>query len=117
MDLHEVGARIRAGRERVGLTQAGLAERVGVTRSAVAQWETGRAGQVGGHLEKIAAALGVGVEHLLLGGLSDVVSTNQDAGDGLKGPELALLRLYRECVPEDQATLLRLARALQSTKR
>lgn len=112
MDLHEVGARIRAARERGGLTQARLAGLVGVTRSAVAQWETGRAGQVGRHLEKIAEVLGVGVEFLLLGSVGALVTAESGSEDGLQGPELALLRLYRECGPEDQATLLRIARAL-----
>lgn len=33
---------LRALRSKLGLTQAGLAERLGVTRDAVASWETGR---------------------------------------------------------------------------
>ena len=67
MDVAGLGARIRSARESKGLTQGGLAALVGVSRSAVAQWETGRSGQVGANLAAIARALDVGVEHLLLG--------------------------------------------------
>lgn len=35
------GQRIRESRRQLGLTQAGLAERLGVTQPAVAQWEKG----------------------------------------------------------------------------
>jgi transcriptional regulator with XRE-family HTH domain len=111
MNHSGIGSRIRAAREELGLTQAALAAKVGVTRSAVAQWETGRAGQVGSHLTQIASVLGVGVEHLLLGGARR--SLAEEFGEsGLTGDELAMLRLYRECAAEDQAMLLRLARRL-----
>ena len=52
----DIGARIRTAREEQGWTQDQLAEAVGVSRSAVAQWETGRAGQVTGNLTRVAAA-------------------------------------------------------------
>lgn len=112
MDTQAIGARIRAARERQGLTQAALAERVGVTRSAVAQWETGRAGQVGGNLAQIASVLGVGVEHLLIGAAPGAVAAELGWLEGMTGNELALMRLYRACSPDDQAVLLRLARRL-----
>src|SRR5271166_2392222 len=63
----DIGARIRTAREDLGWTQDQLAAEVGVSRSAVAQWETGRAGQVTTNLTRVAAALGVGVEHLMYG--------------------------------------------------
>jgi transcriptional regulator with XRE-family HTH domain len=47
--LEEIGARIAAARRARGWTQGELATQVGVSRSAVAQWETGRAGQVTPH--------------------------------------------------------------------
>ena len=56
----DIGARIRTAREEQGWTQDQLAEAVGVSRSAVAQWETGRAGQVTTNLTRVAEALGVG---------------------------------------------------------
>ncbi|MEA2739045.1 MAG: hypothetical protein QOH05_2352 [Acetobacteraceae bacterium] len=102
----DIGIRIRAARRDRGLTQDELAEQVGVSRSAVAQWETGRAGQVTGNLARIAAALEVNVEYLMYG------DDKHAAGDARQGDELALLRLYRECGAEDRQMLLRTARRL-----
>ena len=64
---HGLGARIRAARRAHGFTQDQLARAVGVTRSAVAQWETDRAGQIGGNLTRVARALGTTTEYLLTG--------------------------------------------------
>lgn len=102
----DIGARIRAARRERGMTQDELSERVGVSRSAVAQWETGRAGQVTGNLSRIADVLEVNVEYLMYG------DDKRAVGDVRQGDELALLRLYRECDPEDRQMLLRTARRL-----
>jgi transcriptional regulator with XRE-family HTH domain len=106
----EIGARIKDARRKHGWTQDDLAEAVGVSRSAVAQWETGRAGQLTPNLTRIASVLGVGVEFLTL-------------GEDKRGPvqtksadELAIVRLYRECAPEDRQILLRMARRLAMGK-
>jgi transcriptional regulator with XRE-family HTH domain len=98
--------RIRAVRRERGLTQDELADQVGVSRSAVAQWETGRTGQITGNLSRIAGILDVGVEYLMYG------DDKRAAGEVCQGDELALLRLYRECEPEDRQMLLRTARRL-----
>lgn len=105
-DPHAIGDRISIARQARGLTQEGLAEAVGVTRSAVAQWETGRAGQVTGNLSRIAAVLDVSVEQLMSG------NDTPPRARSLRGDELAMLRLYRECSPADQQLLLRTARRL-----
>jgi transcriptional regulator with XRE-family HTH domain len=102
----DVGARIRSARRQRSLTQEQLADQVGVSRSAVAQWETGRTGQVTGNLSRIAGVLGVNVEYLMVG------DDKRAAGQVQQGDELALLRLYRECDPEDRQMLLRTARRL-----
>lgn len=102
----DIGVRIRALRRERGLTQDDLADRVGVSRSAVAQWETGRSGQVTDNLARIAGVLDASVEYLLHG--EDKMAATQ----AIQGDELALLRLYRECVPEDRQILLRTARRL-----
>lgn len=101
-----VGARIRTARQALRLTQGQMAERIGVSRSAVAQWETGRAGQLTGNLARIAEALGVGLEHLLHG------ADKRAAFQAATGDEAAILRLYRACAPEDRQILLRTARRL-----
>jgi transcriptional regulator with XRE-family HTH domain len=102
----DIGTRISARRRQRSLTQDDLAREIGVSRSAVAQWETGRTGQITGNLSRIAAALDVGVEYLVHG------DEKRAAAEVRQGDELALLRLYRECDPEDRQMLLRTARRL-----
>jgi transcriptional regulator with XRE-family HTH domain len=101
-----IGARIKEIRQERSWTQDALAQAVGVSRSAVAQWETGRAGQVTGNLTKIAACLEVPVEYLMYG------SDKHAAADLRQGDELALLRLYRECAHTDRQMILRMVRRL-----
>ncbi len=105
-ETETVGARIRAARLAQNMTQADLAEAVGVSRSAVAQWETERSGQVRGNLTKIAAILAVPVEHLLTGKTGGVPIGPENA------TENALMRLYRSCTEDDKAFLLRTATRL-----
>ncbi len=105
-EIQNIGTRIRIARRDKGLTQDELADRVGVSRSAVAQWETGRTGQVTGNLARIAGALDVNVEYLMHG------DDKRAPAEARQGDELALLRLYRECDPEDRQMLLRTARRL-----
>ena len=102
----EIGRRIRSARQDRGLTQEALATAVGVSRSAVAQWETGRAGQLTAHLAGLAGALEVGVEFLMHG------ADKRAPALAASGDELALLRLYRECADEDRQFLLRTARRM-----
>jgi transcriptional regulator with XRE-family HTH domain len=100
-----VGQRIRRARLARGMTQNALATAVGVSRSAVAQWETDRAGQVRANLTRIASVLGVSVEYLLHGHEGEM-------GGPENATELALLRLYRACTEDDRAFLLRTAMRL-----
>ncbi len=86
--------------------QDDLADQVGVSRSAVAQWETGRTGQITGNLSRIAGSLDVSVEYLMYG------EDKHGAAQVRQGDELALLRLYRECEPDDRQMLLQTARRL-----
>jgi transcriptional regulator with XRE-family HTH domain len=102
----QIGARIKEIRQERGWTQDQLAQAVGVSRSAVAQWETGRAGQITGNLTRIAACLEVGVEYLMYG------TDKRGASEVRRGDELALLRLYRECSPEDRQFILRMTHRL-----
>ncbi len=96
-----VGARIRALRLAANLTQDEFAEKLDVSRSAVAQWETDRAGQIRGNMERIAKVLNTSLGYLVSG----------ETGT-LLGTELALMRLYRACSSEDQRYLLLTARRL-----
>ena len=96
-----VGARIRALRLAANLTQDELAEQLNVSLSAIAQWETDRAGQVRENMEKIARALNTSLGYLVSG----------ETGS-LRGDELALIRLYRACSTEDRKMLILTARRL-----
>ncbi|MDE3063869.1 MAG: helix-turn-helix transcriptional regulator [Acidobacteriota bacterium] len=102
----EIGRRIRSVRQERGMTQDALAAAIGVSRSAVAQWETGRAGQLTGHLVAIARALDVGVDFVMHG------ADKRGPALTASADELALLRLYRECADEDRQFLLRTARRM-----
>lgn len=107
----DMGIRIRDVRRERGWTQDQLASAVGVSRSAVAQWETGRAGQVTTNLTRIAEVLEVGVEYLMYG------DDKRGPAEARLGDELALLRLYRACSIEDRQLLLRTARRLVTVSR
>lgn len=66
--MFQHAARIKQARKDAGLSQATLATRLGVDRSAVAQWERNNAaGPTVGHLTKIALATGVSFEWLATG--------------------------------------------------
>ncbi len=65
MNDYSFGNRLYELRRRRGLSQAALAELLGVTNKAVSKWETGRAKPTTGTLRKLAALLGMGVEELL----------------------------------------------------
>src|SRR5258708_11645249 len=107
----QMGLRIRDVRRERGWTQEQLANAVGVSRSAVAQWETGRAGQVTTNLTRIAEVLEVGVEYLMYG------DDKRGPVEPRMGDELALLRLYRECSARARQLLLRTTRRLVAVYR
>jgi len=67
MDRYFTGATIKALREKQGLTQAQLAERLTVSDKAVSKWETGAGYPDITLLEPIATALRVSVAELLAG--------------------------------------------------
>ena len=96
-----VGARIRALRLAANLTQDEFASKLNVSRSAIAQWETDRAGQVCDNMERIAKVLNTSLGYLVSG----------EAGS-LQGDELALVRLYRACSTEDRKLLNMTAKRL-----
>ena len=75
MDRYVTGPMIRRLREKRGLTQLQLAERLCVSDKAVSKWETGRGYPDITLLEVLAEALGVSVTELLAG--EDVVNTNR----------------------------------------
>ncbi|MBR4333005.1 MAG: helix-turn-helix domain-containing protein [Clostridia bacterium] len=75
MDHYVTGAAIKSLREKQGMTQAQLAEKLCVTDKAVSKWETGRGLPDLSLLEPLAAALRVSVPELLSGRV--IVNSNR----------------------------------------
>ncbi len=101
-----MASRIRAARRALGITQDELARRIGVSRSAIAQWETDRTGQVQANLARVAAVLGVSIGYLITGESEAGLMTVETAD------ERALLTLYRQIREPGRSELLRNARRL-----
>jgi transcriptional regulator with XRE-family HTH domain len=59
---HHIGAMIRANRKNRGLRQEQLAELLGVSKSAVSQYESGKGSLNVATLAKVAYALGCNIE-------------------------------------------------------
>ena len=64
-DTVDTGVGLKILRERAGLTQRQLAERLGIQQPAVARWEAGRVRIPINRLEEIIAELGYGLEYNL----------------------------------------------------
>ena len=75
MNQYVTGAMIKRLRERRGLTQQQLAEKMTVSDKTVSKWETGRGYPDISLIEPLAAALGVSIIELFSG--EDVVNTNR----------------------------------------
>lgn len=67
MDTYITGATIKALREKKGITQAQLADRLGVSSKAVSKWETAKGFPDITLMEPLAKALSVSVMELLSG--------------------------------------------------
>lgn len=102
------GERVRVLRRARGLTQDELARATGVSRSAVAQWETGRAGY-GNKLSLLAQVLDVPVGHLKVEpdepGRARTIRR-------MSNEEAMLIRHFRELGASERACMLMLARKL-----
>lgn len=81
MNFSEIAAVIRRKREEKGITQASLAEQIGVTDKAVSKWETAKGFPDIALIEPLAAALGVSVTELFSG---ETVENKNRAGNMLR---------------------------------
>lgn len=68
MELKGIGPMIRDARIRKGMTQAGLAETIGVSQGAVGQWEQGMTIPRPKHIVRLSTLLDIPVEELLKAG-------------------------------------------------
>ena len=82
MSYNDIPAVIRRLREKKGMTQLELAEKIGVTDKAVSKWETAKGLPDIALLEPLAAALGVSAAELLSG---ETVENHNRAGNMLRG--------------------------------
>lgn len=81
MDRYVTGETVRTLREKLGLTQAGLAEKLCVSDKTVSKWETGKGYPDITLLEPLAGALRVTVAELLSG---EVISNGNVAANMLR---------------------------------
>ncbi|HHR5857963.1 TPA: LexA family protein [Providencia alcalifaciens] len=67
MNISNIGDRIKLRRKELKLKQSDLAKKIGVTGSAISQWESGVTEPDGGNLIALASSLGCTPEYLLSG--------------------------------------------------
>lgn len=120
--MSELAGRIRKARVRMRLTQRELAILLGVTRGAVANWESANAAlPATERLQRIAHATGVNFEWLATGrGVAGYqASREENLGTGLEividTMELRLLRLFRASPLQQHARIIAMLEALYIT--
>ena len=98
-----VAGNIKRFREDMGLTQGDLADKLGVARSTVTQWENGWSSPRMGMVQKLAGVFRVTT--------SDIVADNETLADS--DPDFdRLARNYRALGPEGRAALVATSDAL-----
>ena len=115
----ELTQRIRMARRHGGISQAVLAQQVGVHRSAVSHWESSKPKRPNiGHLLSIAVATGVQFEWLATGRgtmLPSLAMSVSEPGNGVvvdDAHELELLRAFRDVPLQSRPVLVELAQQL-----
>lgn len=98
-DLQEVGARLKAERERLGLSQDQMAESCGVSRPTQYRYESGKSSPTGDYVNA-AAKIGVNVQYVLVGSGTLPVK--------LTAKETTLIDLFRLSTPSIQDAVIKL---------
>jgi transcriptional regulator with XRE-family HTH domain len=99
-----MGGRIKEARLRAGLTQARLADQLGVTDAVVAMWEHERRRPTIENLLQIARITFTDPATIL----SDTPSETRYTASVTSPDELTLLRFYRQMRPQTRENLLQL---------
>jgi transcriptional regulator with XRE-family HTH domain len=105
MQAPDVGQRIRRIRQKLGLTQARFAQRLGITKISVSRHEAGRIPR-SDLLDAIARLGGVSVEWLLHGQTSEAPAQRdalQLVGSNLAEPVRTLVRFFEQRAPSVEA--------------
>lgn len=106
-----LGARIRQARQAAGLSQAELADILGITRSACSQWEADKGtGPRRARLETLAEALGVSYLWLVTGQENAV---REFEPTYMSAEQLELLRLFKTMPVKQRRALLDFLRSLK----
>lgn len=79
--MSSIGDKIRDLRKNRGLTQAQLAERLGVSQQTIGQWETGKSSPKIQSINKLAQALGVYASALIDSSGSSVLTPTDSFSD------------------------------------
>ncbi len=89
----DLGQRMKILRKAAGLTQQQVADALGVSRPAIAFWETGREGSARKHIPKLAALFGVEPDIFLTGYVQEDIALT------VSPDEYDIVRLYRMLDP------------------
>lgn len=107
MGTQTLATRLKRAREAKGLKQSELAKLVGITPSAISQWESGLIGRIdGANLLSAARALGVTADWLLGGiGNGPDATADERPSYGHPLPE-DLVQLWQKLTASQQADML-----------
>lgn len=103
-----IGLNISAARKARGLTQAQVAERMGIPYQSIGQWERGIRTPRLKSLEKIANAIGCTVQELIGKNLS--YASGSKAHKAFSDREHELIEAYRKLSPASQNLLVEIAK-------
>ena len=109
-----VGELIKSGRLAKGMTQPELAEKVGVKKSAVAKWESGRVSEIRrSNLQRLSEVLDIDPNLLLGKEMEPMIEEKEPitAIDGFTEKQRKLID-FAKTVPEDKAEMI--LRVIQS---
>jgi transcriptional regulator with XRE-family HTH domain len=100
-----IAERVTTLRKSKNMSQADLATAMSVSRSAVAQWETGRASMTMKNFDRLADILGVSKSYIISGEIGE---------SGLSIRERKLIVAFRVCARTDQDAVLRIVNGLKA---
>ncbi|MBV1833724.1 helix-turn-helix domain-containing protein [Novacetimonas pomaceti] len=92
----EIGQRIQLLRKAAGLSQQAFADLLGVSRTAVGFWETGRPNRISRHIPRIAQIFGISEEVFLNGRSEEKVRVD------ITKDEASIIELYRSLSMENR---------------
>lgn len=95
MDAKKIGALIASQRKSLGLTQAGLAEKLHVTDKAVSRWERGQGFPDIHLIEPLAGALDISIAEIMRGE-KNIAGSSDDAASLAAKNVIRLVEMRRE---------------------